>query len=79
MIKLAPRHFILPLIALLVIASLPDPAGGSAARDAICGPAASSTTDPGLRRTFQHFRQRQSAAADRICAFHRNAMASLAH
>ena len=77
MIKLAPRYFVLPLIALMVIGSLPAPAGGSVGRDAGCGPAATAAIDPGLRSTFEQFRQRQSAAADRICAFHRNAMATV--
>jgi hypothetical protein len=75
MIKFAPRYFILPLIALVVIGSLPAPAGGSAQRDAGCGPALTGATDPGIRATFERFRHRQSATADKICAVHRNAMA----
>ena len=75
--KLAPRYFLLPLVAVVVIGSLPAPADGGAPRDG-CGPALSAATDPALRSTFQQFRRRQSAAADKICAFHSNAMAALA-
>ena len=76
MTTFAPRYFILPLIALVVIGSLPAPAGGSAPRDAMCGPTVSGATAPAVRGTFEQFQQRQSAAAHRICALHRNAMAS---
>ncbi len=76
MIKFAPRYFILPLIALVVIGSLPAPAGSGTRRDAACGPALSGATDPGIRGSFEQFRRRQSAAADKICAVHRNAMPS---
>jgi hypothetical protein len=78
MIKLAPRYFVLPLTALVVIGSLPAPAGSSAPRGANCGPALTGATDPGLHSTFEQFRYRQSAAADKICAMHRNAMAFVA-
>jgi hypothetical protein len=75
MIKFAPRYFILPLIALVVIGSLPAPAGSGARRDTGCGPALTGTTDRTVHRTFEQFQRRQSAAADKICAAHRNAMA----
>ncbi len=77
MIKFAARYFILPLIALVVIGSLPAPAGSGARRDAACGPALSGATDrAGIRGSFEQFRRRQSAAADKICAVHRNVMPS---
>jgi hypothetical protein len=75
MIKLSPRYFILPLIALVVIGSLPAPAdSGRAARNSGCGPALASITDPALRATFDRFERSQSAAAAKICAVYRNNM-----
>jgi hypothetical protein len=75
MIKLSPRYFILPLIALVVIGSLPAPAGsGSAAQAGGCGPAMASITDPGMRATFDRFERSQSAAAAKICALYRNSV-----
>lgn len=74
MTKFAPRYFIPPLIALLVIGSLPAPADGGA-RDAGCGPALIGAADPSLRAAFEQFRRNQSRAADKICALHRNATA----
>ena len=73
MLKFAPRYFILPLIALVVIGSLPAPADGDA-RDPGCGPVLTSPADPTLRAAFEQFQRKQSAAADKICALHRNAM-----
>jgi hypothetical protein len=79
MIKLSPRYFILPLIALTVIGSLPAPAGnGSAAHVSGCGPALGSITDPGMRATFDRFERSQSAAAAKICAVYRNSMETVA-
>ena len=77
MIKLSPRYFLLPLIALVVIGSLPAPAdsGRSQNRGSGCGPAISSISDPGLRATFERFDRTQSAAAAKICAIYRNSMA----
>jgi hypothetical protein len=78
MTKLAPRYFILPLIALTVIGSLPAPAdNGRASGRAGCGPAIDRTTDPGLRRAFERFERGQSAGADRICALYRNAATTI--
>jgi hypothetical protein len=79
MIKLSPRYFILPLIALVVIGSLPAPAdSGRAGRNSGCGPALASITDPALRATFDQFERSQSAAAAKICAVYRNSMESAA-
>ena len=75
MIKLSPRYFILPLIALVVIGSLPAPADtGRAAQSGGCGPAMASITDPAMRATFDRFERSQSAAATKICAVYRNSM-----
>jgi len=73
--KFAPRYFTLPLIALVVIGSLPAPADGGGARDAGCGPALIGATDPSLHAAFEQFRRNQSRAADKVCALHRNAIA----
>jgi hypothetical protein len=59
MLKFAPRYFILPLIALVVIGSLPAPADGGA-RDPGCGPALTGAADPTLRAAFEQFRRNQS-------------------
>jgi hypothetical protein len=75
MSKLSPRYFILPLLALVVIGSLPAPAdSGRAARNSGCGPALANITDPALRATFDQFERSQSAAAAKICALYRNSM-----
>jgi hypothetical protein len=71
--KISPRYFVLPLLALVVIGSLPAPAdSGRVQRAGGCGPAASSVTDPGLRAEFETFERRQSAAAAKNCALYRN-------
>jgi len=46
------------------------PAGSSA--NPTCGPIA-QIKDPGLRASFAKFEAQQSAAADKACAFYRNA------
>jgi hypothetical protein len=75
MIELSPRYFILPLIALVVIGSLPAPADtGRAAQSNGCGPALASITDPAMRASFDQFDRSQSAAAAKICAIYRNSM-----
>jgi hypothetical protein len=76
MIKFSPRYFILPIIALVVIGSLPAPAGSgnSDTRGSGCGPALSNISDPGLRATFERFDRSQSAAAAKICAIYRNSV-----
>jgi hypothetical protein len=79
MIKLTPRYFILPLIALVVIGSLPAPAdSGRAARNGGCGPAMTSITDPAMRATFDRFERNQSATATKICAVYRNSVETVA-
>jgi hypothetical protein len=75
MIKFSPKYFVLPILALVVIGSLPAPAdSGRAGNGSGCGPAISTITDPGMRATFDRFDRTQSAAAAKICALYRNSM-----
>lgn len=78
MVKLSPRYFVLPFLALVVIGSLPAPAGTGTAQDrTTCGPALSAFTDPAIRETFERFERTQSAAAAKVCAIYRNNFAAL--
>ncbi len=74
MISFSPRYFLLPLIALVIIGSLPAPAdtGRAGATASGCGPAISSFKDPGLQASFERFERSQSAAAAKACAIYRN-------
>lgn len=75
MITLSPRTFVLPIIALVVIGSLPAPAGsGSGGGSQGCGPAIGAIQDPGIRAAFDRAERTQSAAAAKICAIYRNSM-----
>ncbi len=75
MIRFSPRYFALPLLALVVIGSLPAPAdSGRTAHGSGCGPAIDSIADPSLRAVFARFDRAQSAAAAKICAIYRNNM-----
>jgi hypothetical protein len=78
MIRFSPRYFVLPLLALVVIGSLPAPAdnGRADTRSSGCGPAISHITDPGMRATFAHFDRTQSVSAAKVCAIYRNDMES---
>jgi hypothetical protein len=78
MIKFSPRYFILPLLALVIIGSLPAPAADTArAGNSGCGPAISSVTDPAMRASFERFERSQSAAAAKVCAIFRNSMGTV--
>ena len=73
MITIKFRYFVLPLLALVVITSLPRTAdSGRGAQAGSCGPAVSSVTDPGLRAAFVEFDRAQSAPAAKVCALYRN-------
>lgn len=75
MIKLSPRFFILPLLALVVIGSLPAPADSGAAPESVaCGPGFASIKDPVIRASFARFERTQSETASRICAAYHNSM-----
>jgi hypothetical protein len=79
MIRFSPRTFVLPILALVVIGSLPAPAdSGRTANASGCGAALESVTDPGMRAHFERFDRSQSAAAAKICAIYRNGMSVLA-
>ena len=70
MIKISPRYFVLPVIAVIIIGSLPLPAESGGERG--CGLAISLTQDPALRASFEKFERSQSGAAAKICALYRN-------
>jgi hypothetical protein len=74
MIKLTPKYFILPLLALIIIGSLPAPAdtGRVANNGSGCGPAISNIQDPSLRSAIERFDRTQSSAAAKVCAIYRN-------
>jgi hypothetical protein len=75
MIRFSPKYFVLPILAFVVIGSLPAPAdSGRAGNGSGCGPAISTITDPGMRAAFERFDRTQSAAAAKICALYRNSM-----
>lgn len=77
MIRFSPRYFVLPLFALIVIGTLPAPAGSGDSDSRLgCGPAVSHITDPALRATFARFDALQSPAAAKVCAVYRNDMQS---
>jgi hypothetical protein len=79
MIRFTPRYFILPILALIVIGSLPAPAdSGRTPNGSGCGPAIASVTDPGMRAAFERFDRSQSAAAAKICSIYRNGMSVVA-
>jgi hypothetical protein len=71
MIEFKPRFFVLPAIAVTVLAMLHAPADGGRARRDECGPAV-RIADPGLRASFAEVTRRQSRAASDICAMHAN-------
>ena len=69
MIELKPRFFVMPAIALTVLAMLYAPANGG--RSGECGPAV-RIADPGIRASFAAIQRRQSKAAAQVCAVHAN-------
>ena len=71
MVEFKPRFFVVPAIALTVLAMLHAPAdGGRSAREQ-CGPAV-HIADPGIRASFTAAARRQSHTANEICAVHAN-------
>lgn len=80
MIRMTPRYFLLPIIALIVIGSLPAPSDAARAgtTGAGCGPALSSIADPALKSSFDDLERTQSAAAAKICSLYRNSMDAVA-
>jgi len=63
MIEFKPRSFVLPAIALVVLAMLYGPADGGRADDC----AGLRTADAGIRASFERFHRAQSATAAKIC------------
>jgi len=70
MIEFKPRFFVMPAIALTVLAMLYVPADGGRASE--CGPAV-RIADPGIRASFTAAQRRQSKTASQACALHANA------
>jgi hypothetical protein len=64
MIELKARFFVLPAIAVAVLAMLHPAASGRSVQ----GPCMVQTLDPGIRASFSRFADNQSQAAARICA-----------
>ena len=71
MIQFKLRFFVLPAIALTVLAMLYVPANGGRAGE--CGPAM-HIADPGILASFVEMQRRQSKAASDICAVHANSL-----
>jgi hypothetical protein len=62
MIEFTPRTFVLPAIALVVLAMLHAPADGG--RSPGCG---LRSADPGIRASFARLQRAQSATATKAC------------
>jgi hypothetical protein len=71
MIEFRPRFFVLPAIAVTVLAMLHAPADGGRSGQGECGPAV-RIADPGIRASFAAVARRQSQTANEICAMHAN-------
>jgi hypothetical protein len=69
MIEFKPRFFVLPAIALTVLAML-HPADGGRIANGACG--VRPIADPGIRESFLNFERGQSATAAKICAVANN-------
>ena len=63
MIEFKPGSFVLPAIALAVLAMLYGPADGGRAGDC----AGLRMADAGIRASFENFHRTQSATAAKIC------------
>ena len=68
MIEFKPRYFVLPAIAIAVLAMLHPATGGRSAQECC----AVQTRDPGIRASFAAFERQQSSSAARVCAAHAN-------
>ena len=68
MIEFKPRYFVLPAIALTVLAMLHAPADGGRSAQG-CAP---RVADPAIQASFEAFRRTQSATASKICALANN-------
>jgi hypothetical protein len=70
MIEFKPRHFVLPAIAVIVLALLHAPADGGKASDC----AALRSVDAGIRASFLRFGRTQSGTAAKICQMASNTL-----
>jgi hypothetical protein len=70
-IEFKPRFFVLPAIAMTVLAMLHAPADGGRSAHEQCGPAV-QIADPGIRASFTAAVRSQSQTAKEICAVHAN-------
>jgi len=73
MIEFKPRVFVLPAVAIAVLALLHAPADGGRSSQDQCGPAL-QIADPGLRASFAAVTRGQSAIARQVCAMHANTL-----
>ena len=71
MIEFKPRYFVLPAIALTVLAMLHAPADGGRATQGACSV---HTRDAGIRASFERFARTQSATAAKVCAVASNTL-----
>lgn len=71
MIELKPRYFVLPAIAVAVLAMLHPAASGRATLQDAC---AVQARDPGIRASFARFADSQSQAAAKVCALASNTL-----
>jgi hypothetical protein len=69
MIEFKPRYFVLPAIAVAVLAMLHPAASGRAAPQDAC---AVQARDPGIRASFARFADGQSQTAAKVCALASN-------
>ena len=71
MIEFKPRYFVLPAIALTVLAMLHAPADGGRAAQGGCFV---QMRDPGIRASFEAIRRVQSGTAAKVCAIASNTL-----
>lgn len=70
MIEFKPRYFVLPAIALTVLAMLHAPADGGRTGQGGC--LTQYIADPGICASFEAFARTQSSAAAKVCALASN-------
>ena len=68
MIEFKPRTFVLPAIAVMVLAMLHPASSGRAAQDAC----RVQIRDPGIAGSFAAFARQQSSSVAKVCAIHAN-------
>jgi len=73
MIEFKPRFFVLPAVAIAVLALLHAPADGGRSPQDRCGPMV-HIVDPGIRASFAAVTRGQSAIARQVCAMHANTL-----